>query len=348
LAVAALWQEGEDRRETSLEGRRWQTSPGASRRGSASLSLEVEGVPRGVETPPSVRRRLARFLARLPSPAAAAGCTAADVESGALLAAAADGWVGGPAAKPPSSPGGSLFEVVLAAPAGDPASLPQEGGSSPPAAQPESPLTGRMGTPPQPPPLAHSKAAGAGDGCAPPPPPPLALDGPEAPLQRGGATSPQATPASPLGLAGAAPAAAPPSVLRRGASLPPDLPTVVSQQVFAAEELPSLPPLHIPPHHQPWGGSDGEEASGRGGTTRRSGSDELGTPAGRWTGAQAAGNPRLQRRPSASSTAFYAGTPRDRLARRRRSHWLRERALGRPVMAGEGEGGSGGLAAGSP
>lgn len=44
----------------------------------------------------------------------------------------------------------------------------------------------------------------------------------------------------------------------------------------------------------------------------------------------------LGRRPSTSSTVFYQGTPRNPLARRDRTRWLVERALGRSFVKGGG------------
>ena len=120
-------------------------------------------------------------------------------------------------------------------------------------------------------------------------------------------------------------------------------------------ELPSLPPLHIPLTHQRTIAEDGPPpapapfgagsprsppglrlaspfgdlaaqaaAGGGGGGGRSSGEGEPGS----------AGGVQATRRPSASSTAFYAGTPREPAARKNRSRWLQERALGRSFVKG--------------
>ncbi len=121
---------------------------------------------------------------------------------------------------------------------------------------------------------------------------------------------------------------------RRAVSQAPDLPTVISQQVLLADELPSLPPLHIPLHHQltitedP--GSDTSAPSARHAQQTRG---EPGSGSGSGGSTPRPGST-LPRRPSTSSTAFWLGTPKAPQGRRQRSRWLQERALGRSFMAG--------------
>ena len=207
-----------------------------------------------------------------------------------------------------------------------------------------------------------------------------------------GGHSPWSTPPA-AGTPSASPPQPPPLQLsparaRRLVSLPPDLPTVVSQQVLHVHEAPSLPPLslnlpplHIPAHRQPSPGGKGpaappwlasagasdddatpvaqlvprpvafgsslaldlqpaEAAAAAPGApeleaqpTRSSQQEEPGSAA---SGAATARGVHPLRRPSTSSTAFWQGTPKAPAARRDRTRWLHERALGRSFMAGKG------------
>ena len=123
----------------------------------------------------------------------------------------------------------------------------------------------------------------------------------------------------------------PPRGVRRGGSLPPDLPTVVSQEVLHTADLPSLPPLHIPAHHQPsiiedaaqWtAGTPGSGISSASPLRRLTSpfgalaaqpgaaSGQLGSPHGRSSGEEAPGgkrNPAAVQRTSTSSTVFWEG-----------------------------------------
>lgn len=123
---------------------------------------------------------------------------------------------------------------------------------------------------------------------------------------------------------------------RRAASQVPDLPTVVSQQVLHAEDLPSLPPLHIPLHHQLTIAEDPGTATSAASAQQAQRGDPAG--GGGSTGSTPRRTSALLRRPSSSSTAFWLGTPKAPHGRRQRSRWLQERALGRSFMAGAAEG----------